>query len=535
VALVAVICVVGLSGALVASAAVDRAEQRHAAVLMTQYANQVEIALKGETDRYSDTLSDMSAAVGAQSAFTESDFRQITSTLNRQRLPGATGVLFVAAATDDQVAGLQATWRAQGAPGLMLAPSKMAGEHLFAIFNRALDGVPAVAGRDISQTRQPAEAMRLARATGKVTASHTYVLVKDLVKPAAQRQLSFVLADPIYGGLGTPDAGAFRGWMVMGMRGGDLIDATLNEQSEGAVTATLTDMSTSPPTVVTGLGGVSPAAGSLNRSKPLVVGQREWRLDLAPTRQLLVSGDRQLPAITFGIAALITLLVAAMAGILAGARNRAMEKVDNATAALRNDISRREATEIQLRERESELRHLALHDPLTGLANRILFYERVDHALDTHSRGAPTLAVLFIDLDGFKRINDNLGHGAGDAVLTEVAVRLADCVRTGDTVGRFGGDEFAVLAEQITTVDDVAIVADRIIHALQLPFDLDGRDYRITASVGVALRRPGDRTADAIIHNADVAMYAAKTAGKDHYVIAGAGTDEALAGPAPLR
>jgi diguanylate cyclase (GGDEF)-like protein len=173
-----------------------------------------------------------------------------------------------------------------------------------------------------------------------------------------------------------------------------------------------------------------------------------------------------------------------------------------------------------LRQRERELRQLALHDPLTGLANRTLFQESVNHAIATHSHGTNTLAVLFVDLDGFKQINDNHGHGAGDAVLNEVAARLRDCVRTGDTVARFGGDEFAVLLEQVTTIEEATIVADRIISAIQRPFTIDGRIHHISASAGVALY-DYDASADAIIRSADEAMYTAKTGGKNHYAIAG--------------
>jgi diguanylate cyclase (GGDEF)-like protein len=127
--------------------------------------------------------------------------------------------------------------------------------------------------------------------------------------------------------------------------------------------------------------------------------------------------------------------------------------------------------------------------------------------------------VLYIDLDGFKQINDNHGHATGDAVLTEVAVRLRDCVRTGDTAARFGGDEFAVLTEQVTTIDDATIVADRIIGALQHPITVDGRVHHITASAGVALHEQ-HTSADTTIRTADKAMYTAKTTGKNHYTIA---------------
>jgi diguanylate cyclase (GGDEF)-like protein len=518
--LVAVICAVGLAGSWAATAAVERAEQRHAGQRMDQYADEVSRAVTGEASRYRDTLSDVAAAVGAQSNFTASDFIAITSRLNRQRLPGAAGIAFAVSADDHQVAGVQASWRALGAPGLVLAPAGTADEHMFLIFSRPLDDTAAVTGRDLSQTPEPADALRTSRASREVTASHTYILLKDRALASNVQQMSFVLAAPVYGALGTPDAGRFRGWMVMAMRGGDFMEETLRSQSRGAVNVTLTDLSTSRPTIVARPPTSAPQrAGRLGRQRTIIVGRRRWQLDLTPTDKLMVNTDRRMPEATLGIAVLITLLVAAMTGILASARNRAMDKVDHATRTLRDDIRRREAIEVQLRERENELRHLALHDPLTGLANRTLFHERAEHAIATHSRGAKTLAVLFIDLDGFKQINDNHGHGAGDTVLTEVALRLQDCVRTGDTVGRFGGDEFAVLAEQITTVDDATIVADRIIRALRDPFEIDGRDYHITASAGVALHEQ-DATADAIIRSADEAMYTAKTAGKNHYAIA---------------
>jgi diguanylate cyclase (GGDEF)-like protein len=311
-----------------------------------------------------------------------------------------------------------------------------------------------------------------------------------------------VLAVPVNGGLGTPDAGRFRGWVVMAMRGGDFVQETLRSQSRGAVSVTLIDLSTSTPTIVARPPtGALPRAGVLSRERSVIVGERRWQVRLEPTDALLVSTDRRMPALTFGIAMLMTLLVAAMAGILAG------------------DIRRREAVEVQLREREKELQRLALHDPLTGLANRTLFHERAHHAIATHSRGAATLAVLFIDLDGFKQINDALGHGAGDTVLIEVAARLRRCVRPGDTVGRFGGDEFAVLAEQVATVDDVTVVADRIIHAMEQPFDVDGRIQHISASAGLALYVQGT-SADVVIRSADKAMYVAKASGKGRYVLA---------------
>ncbi|GIF22382.1 diguanylate cyclase (GGDEF)-like protein [Actinoplanes tereljensis] len=531
VALVVAVIIVGLASTVMVTTAVRRAQQRHAGQLMDQHADEVARAVTSEADRYRDTVSDVAAAVGAQSDFTAGDFTEITSRLTRQRLPGATAVAFAVAAEDGRMSQVEAAWRERGAPGLTLRALGPGRERMFLIFSRSLDDTPPVPGLDVSQAPQAADALITSRATGQVTASHTYVLLKDRTLPGAEQQMSFVLAAPINGGLGTPDAGRFRGWMVMGMRGSDFIQETLRSQSRGKVNVTLVDMSTSTPTIVARpKTDALPRAGALGRERNVIVGQREWQLRLAPTEELLMDTDRRMPALTFGVGMLMTLLVAAMAGILVGARVRAMNAVDRATAALREDIRRREAIEVQLRERENDLRRLALHDPLTGLANRTLFGERTEHAIATHKRGTTTFAVIFVDLDGFKQINDTLGHSAGDTVLNEVAARLRRCVRLGDTVSRFGGDEFAVLAEQVATIDDTTTVADRIIHALEQPFEIADRVQHISASAGVALYEQ-DMSVDMIIQRADRAMYAAKAAGKGRYVVAsehdpaGAATD----------
>src|SRR5262249_8667895 len=143
------------------------------------------------------------------------------------------------------------------------------------------------------------------------------------------------------------------------------------------------------------------------------------------------------------------------------------------------DISERKALEEQLRQ-------LAFHDPLTLLANRNLFRDRVQHALTLAQRGQSAVAVMFLDLDNFKNINDSLGHAAGDGLLQAVAQRIVKTTRSTDTVARLGGDEFAVLLEGITTGLEVQRVADALIDALGLAYSIDGIDVRVTASIGVA-------------------------------------------------
>jgi diguanylate cyclase (GGDEF)-like protein len=344
--------------------------------------------------------------------------------------------------------------------------------------------------------------------------------------PAAQQQMSFLLTAPVLGGAGTPDAGRFRGWVFMGMRGTDFIAETLLARSHGAVTAALDDVSDGQPRAVVTLPD-KPRPSSLDRQRTVSVGQRNWQLRMYPTATLLDSTDRRMPMLTLYIAVIITLLLTTLVAVLTTTRNRAMAKVDRATATLRDDIERRKQTEAQLRQRDSDLQHLALHDPLTGLANRTLFYERIEHALQTHYRSASLLAVFFIDLDSFKQVNDERGHSAGDAVLVEVAARLQTCLRASDTIARLGGDEFAVLAERVTEPDHADVIAGRIVRALQAPIDINGEPTAVTASVGVTVCQPSLSateempSGDDLLRSADEAMYTAKTSGKDRYVLVG--------------
>ncbi len=162
---------------------------------------------------------------------------------------------------------------------------------------------------------------------------------------------------------------------------------------------------------------------------------------------------------------------------------------------------------------ENELRHQAFHDALTGLANRALFEDRLEHALAAGLRSRRPLAVLFIDLDDFKTINDSLGHGAGDALLQHVAARIDPLVRATDTAARLGGDEFAVLLDGVVNAEEARGIAARILDALEQGFVLEGRELQVTASIGVAVSDSSIQ-ADELLRNADTAMYAAKANGK---------------------
>ncbi|OJX78283.1 diguanylate cyclase [Magnetospirillum sp. 64-120] len=179
------------------------------------------------------------------------------------------------------------------------------------------------------------------------------------------------------------------------------------------------------------------------------------------------------------------------------------------TAILRDISERKEA--------EDRIRRLAHHDTLTGLPNRNLLNDRMNHALARVKRHGGHLAVLYVDLDKFKPINDSLGHEAGDWVLRDVADRLLGCVRSSDTVSRVGGDEFVVVVEEIGRPTEAALVAKKIIDALEQPIDFQGHPCQVGASIGVALFPQDGNTIEEVSKAADLAMYRVKHSGRNGY------------------
>jgi len=167
------------------------------------------------------------------------------------------------------------------------------------------------------------------------------------------------------------------------------------------------------------------------------------------------------------------------------------------------------------------LESLALNDPLTGLANRRLLADRMSMALVHARRNKSAMAVVYLDLDGFKRINDTLGHGAGDILLKMVAERLVATVREEDTVARVGGDEFILALWHVSGADYAATAASRAIEAVSQPYGIEGNTVSITTSAGVSIYPVHGEDADTLMKSADLALYAAKSAGKNAYRIAG--------------
>lgn len=180
------------------------------------------------------------------------------------------------------------------------------------------------------------------------------------------------------------------------------------------------------------------------------------------------------------------------------------------------------ALALERRSVEEEARHAALHDPLTGLANRALFLDRLQHAIDNARRNRGQVGVLFVDLDHFKVINDSLGHRAGDELLEVVAERITAVMRPGDMIARFGGDEFTILCERMPDEADIEIIADRVRAALETAVTIEGNQVRISASIGITVVDPyrePNIDAGAVLRDADAAMYRAKDTGRARFAI----------------
>ena len=513
--LVVAVLLTGVGLSYACSVAVSRSELRHAGQVMDRYAAQIRGAVTDRVARYSETLTDLAWAIGGTDSLTSATFDHMTSGLNATRLTGASAVDFVVAASTDQVAATQAQWRERGEPGLSLAPGAPADEHAFVIFETSFDDSLDMRGVDLAQKPEAASALTTARQGGALAISPPYQLARDAGLPRTQRQSSVLFVVPVYARQGSTFApNVFQGWLTMGVRGDDFLDQTLQTISQGASQVSLADSGT----VIAAVGqGVQMSDAKLRRNLSLTAGQRSWNLTLVPSIGLLSEADRRMGLWVLGIGLTLSLMLVALTAVLAGSRNRALAQVDRATAALREDVAQRCLVEAQLREREKELQHMAFHDPLTGLANRLLFYDRVGHAVATHARETKTFAVLFIDLDGFKRVNDEFGHDAGDTVLRMTAARLRTLLREGDTIARFGGDEFAVLVEKLHNPVDARSTAERVVAQLQNPITIGNIQVKVTASVGIALHRAGVDVGD-LVRDADAAMYAAKAMGKSCYV-----------------
>ncbi|WP_294957393.1 diguanylate cyclase [Sulfurovum sp.] len=200
--------------------------------------------------------------------------------------------------------------------------------------------------------------------------------------------------------------------------------------------------------------------------------------------------------------------------------NLLLEKLERVAQNLQNRIDAERAREEAFVQKEKALYEMAHYDALTGIPNRSLFSRKLDAALQHSIEEENSMALLFIDLDNFKSINDNYGHQAGDAVLKEVVKNIKNTIRKSDFIARIGGDEFAIVIENIMGKECLGILAGKIIQAVQIPVYYQAETLSISCSIGITIYAPDDNTKnkDALVHNADLAMYEAKKRGKAQFV-----------------
>ncbi|MEA3055701.1 MAG: diguanylate cyclase, partial [Actinomycetota bacterium] len=285
---------------------------------------------------------------------------------------------------------------------------------------------------------------------------------------------------------------SIKGWVVGAFDGPTMVRTALGRDYD-SVALTLSWQAEPASVIAESAVGIQSEARRSSLAYSTSLGG-QWRLHLSAPDDAVAHSARWNAAVAAARGALLTMLLAALMLVIAGSRNRALRLVEAKT---------------------EELRHQAMHDPLTGLPNRVLALDRANQLLVRARRDRTLAAALFLDLDGFKAVNDLFGHHAGDALLRAVAARLQSSLRESETIARLGGDEFVVLADGAAT----DVLADRILAVMAEPFDL-GETTRAPVNVGVSIGiATGDQIdADELLRRADVAMYRAKACGRGTHV-----------------
>ncbi|GAA1581349.1 sensor histidine kinase [Actinoplanes couchii] len=361
--LLVTVALLGLSGTWLAASALRRGGEGRAAQALREQTSVVSQTVDAEIRRYGNTVRDVAASVGAQADLRASEFRAITAPLDRNRLPGATGVSLVVMAADGQVAAVQRYWRRQGAGGLTLKPATaVGGQHAFTVLSQPLEDSPAALGRDIGASAVAMETLRAAQRPGTMTASRPYRLLRDADLPAERQQLSTLLVAPVVSTSPlAADRGRLRGWIVLGLRGGDFLRESIGVVARDTVVVTLTDNTQEGvPTVLARWNAGRADSDRIDRlgdsrTATVMAGQRNWHLQVTATGGLLPDPPVHVVSAAWIIGGLFTLMLAMLTATVATSRDRAVRRVAQATAALREDIARREAVEAQLRRREDEL------------------------------------------------------------------------------------------------------------------------------------------------------------------------------------
>ncbi|WP_433380643.1 ATP-binding protein [Actinoplanes sp. CA-142083] len=455
VALTALVAVGGSALSVTVAAALAGGQRRAAEQQLDRRARQAQEAVTAEARRYVDTLRTIAAAAGSFNELTADKFNGFTEPLASMRLAGVVSIAYIVPATEAQIPAVQAFWRSRGATDLVLTRKGTAPEHIFTVLGTSLDGSGVSgAGIDVSQAPAPTAALNEARRSGLPAVSDAYHLLRDANLPETERQMSFVLAVPVYGLESALGGRGFRGWVLMGLRGQSFASATLQRVSQQLLDINLRALNSNQDQVsVATLTAPVEGRRDISRDLSFTVADRRWQLHMAAHGRALPGADDNMPGTVAVGGSTVSCLLAALVAVLATGRRRARAQVETATAglaenarALRRELARREAIESDLR---------AAHDDRDA---QRAFLAQVLDALEP--------AVLTCDNDG---VIVHANHAARAAVAhAEPPVTIVDRA----AVGRYehpdgtpvGADELpmarSLRGEQVTGMEIVTHTAD---------------------------------------------------------------------------
>ncbi|HEY6898625.1 MAG TPA: EAL domain-containing protein [Rhodocyclaceae bacterium] len=375
------------------------------------------------------------------------------------------------------------------------------------------DNKPALGMNQLSLPVSAAT-VALSRSSGKPTATAGLRLVQEKADQVGVVIYQAVLAPE------RPDT--MLGLVSSAMRMDDLINAAIQSNERSRIDICLVEKAALGEfkrlSGALGCESESWLANHISKAIPLEFAGRDWELRLRPTGAYLSALRSWAVWTTLAVGVCMVGLLGALLLLTTGRTRRIEELVaqrtdelGQANALLRDQLEAAERA-------EEHIQYLARYDALTRLPNRSHWLERASAAVNSAFRHEDILAVLFLDLDQFKTVNDSLGHPVGDRLLSDAADRLAACLRDDDLLARLGGDEFVVLLPRLTHPEDAATVATKLLGALALPFLIDEHELRVSVSIGIALYPDDGQDIDTLLKHADLAMYGAKDAGRDNYM-----------------
>lgn len=365
-------------------------------------------------------------------------------------------------------------------------------------------GNRAPLGYDVWSDPVRRSALERARDSGMAAISGKVRLTEDFGPASGPAPAGFVMYLPVYAYDQPHDTIEQRraqliGWVYAAFHMNDFMASLYGHQLPGLTLAIhdgtdITDASLLYLSDARADMGASQRQAAVSVNEYMVVAGHNWTLSLRTQEAFEKRYGRGMEVVTAGAGVTLSFLLALLAWLMVNGRERALQLAAAMT---------------------EELRYMAQHDPLTQLPNRALFSDRLQQELARAKRQRGRFAMVFIDLDHFKPINDNYGHDVGDRVLQQVAKCLQDCVRAMDTVGRIGGDEFVVLLAELNDADFALALAEKLRDALHHPFVVGRHELRVTCSIGVAVYPDDGTDAVTLMKNADDAMYRAKATGRD--------------------